>query len=258
MVNSNLGIVEDSNLGIVKNKYVCSMSDRQFEKIVEKTMRVYKKLADEHKILSERESLSILIGTTRNATDGFKALLDISGYGFKLDDWTQFEISRVLNHKNNQISVMFHLDILTSVDGWDYNEPENNDQSNRIIKNKDNSIFIEIRNTPYAGGFKPTKTRNNLEDILKKYPGATVYHGYIISKNHKKGVNKVFKLNGMDDNENIREISGDIIYEIVMGNASAFSDTFKALRLCLKENHGFNLTDEDKDILDSYENRIFN
>lgn len=208
--------------------------------------------------MSEREALSILVSTSKNATDGFKAIFDVYGYGFDLDDWKKFEISRVLNHRNSKMSVMFHLDILTSIDGWDFYEPESNAQKNRIITNEDNSIFIDIRNTWYSGGFKPDKTRDKLEEILRKYPNATVYHGYIISKHHKKGIDEVFKLTDREDNEKIREICGDVIYKLVTGDESALSDTYKAVRLYLKEHNGHNLTQDDADILDSYESRIFN
>lgn len=250
--------IEMKNKDEMKNKYVGFMSERQFEKVMEQTMRVYKKSADEHKRLNEMEIESLLVNNINNATDGFKATFDIYGYGLTLADWKQLEIGRVLNARHNNMSIMFHLDILTSVNGWDFYEPENNRQRNRIIKNSDSSIFIYIHNMYYTGGFKPTDTREKLEEISRKYPNATVYHGYIIGKNHKTGVDIVFHLNDVEDNPKIREISGDVIYEIVTGDKSALFDTYKAVRLYLEENNGNTLNEDDENILDSYENRIFN
>lgn len=242
----------------MKNKYLDFIPDRKFEECVENCIRSYNDSANNLKTLSERETLSIL-NYTKNTTDEFKAIFDIYGYEFDLERWKQFEISRALNLGNRSMAIKFHLDILTNVNGWELYNTTNTPDTDRIIKNENNSIFIDIRNYHNSSDYrKKVYIRDIFEQILRENPDAICYRGYIISRNHEKNIDKIFHLEDREDKNNIREIGGDVIYKKVTGDKLALSKTYKALRSYLKENKRHNLSKNDENILDSYENRIFN
>jgi len=242
----------------MENKYVNFVSDEAFEECMEETMKTYKDSAERLKYLNRLEPSSIL-DHTKNTTDGFKALFDIHGLQLDLTTWKQYEINRAISYANRSTPILFHLNLLSHVDGWDWYYSTNNSKQRRIIKNKDNNKFIDIRNLHHSSDIGTQKhIWRNFEKILKKRPDAVCYRGYIISKNHEKGVNKRFKLNGKDENDQIREIGGDVIYQIVTGDESALSDTFNAVRLYLQENSLYKLTLTDDNILADYQKKFFN
>lgn len=242
----------------MENTYVNFVKDMVFEECMKETMETYKNSKDSLKSLNERKPAAIL-HHTKNTTDSFKALFDIYGLQLDLDNWKQYEISRAISYGNRSLPVMFHLNLLTKVDGWDWYNSTNNSKQRRIIKNDENTKFIDIRNFYNSSDIGTQKhIWRNFEEILKKYPDAVCYRGYIISKNHEKNINQKFTLTDKDENDNIREISGDVIYHMVTDEESALSNTFKAIRLYLKENSQYKLTTKDEDILDSHQNGLFN
>lgn len=242
----------------MKNKYLDFITDRKFEECMEDAMKSYKDSANSLKTLTKKEALSIL-ERTKNTTDEFKAIFDIYGYEFDLERWKQFEITRALHFGNRSMAIKFHVNLLTNVNGWELYNTTNTSDTDRIIKNEDNSIFIDIRNYYNSSDYrKKVYIRDNFEEILRRNPDAVCYRGYIISNNHERNVNKLFHLEEREDNDNIREISGDLIYKEVTGDELALSKTYKAVRLYLKENSGYKLTKKDEKILDLYEQKIFN
>lgn len=242
----------------MENKYVKFVSDEAFEKCMEETMKTYRDSADKLRFLNEREPSSIL-DHTKNTTDDFRALFDIYGLQLDLNAWKQYEINRVISYANRSTHILFHLNLLSHVDGWDWYYSTNNSKQRRIIKNQNNTQFIDIRNLHHSSDIGTQRhIWRNFEKILREYPDAICYRGYIISKNHEKGVNKRFKLNGKDESDQIREIGGDVIYQIVTGDKSALSDTFNAVRWYLRENGLYELTLADNNILDDHQKRFFN
>lgn len=242
---------------VMANRYLGFITDKEFEECVENAMKQYKNASKIHNTLMDKDS-SVILRHTQNTTDEFKTLFDIHGYGFNLEEWKQYEISRSLNLSSTRICIEFHLNILSRVKGWELINLTPHPLGARVIKNEDNSIFIEIRNTSKTidGSSRP-QLRERLNRLSKSNPDATIYHGYIISNNHAKNINKVFHVNNdEDDNEKIREISGDVIYKIVTGNSSAFYDTYKAVRSYLKDKYG-PLSEDDEKILDDFQEKIF-
>jgi len=241
----------------MKNKYLPFVSDKAFEECIKKTMKTYEDSAVKLKSLSERNPSAIL-RHTKNTTDDFKALFDIYGLQLDLDSWKQYEINRAVSYGNRSSPVLFHLNLLTCVDGWDWYYSTNNSQQLRIIKNDDNTKFIDIRNFHNSSDIGTQKhIWRNFQEILKQYPDAVCYRGYIISKNHGKNINQKFTLTDKEENDNIREISGDVIYKLVTGNESALSETYHAIRLYLKENSPYMLKSTDEEILNSHQQLVF-
>ena len=241
----------------MENKYVHFVSDKKFVECIEETMETYKNSKDSLKSLNKRKPSAIL-HHTKNTTDSFKALFDIYGLGLDLESWKQYEINRAISYGNRSLPVLFHLSLLSNVDGWDWYYSTNNSKQRRIIKNDENTKFIDIRNFYNSSDIGTQKhIWKNFHEILKQYPEAVCYRGYIISKNHEKNINQKFTLTDKEENDNIREISGDVIYKLVTGNESSLSETFNAIRLYLKENSPYMLKSTDEEILNSHQQLVF-
>lgn len=241
----------------MENKYLPFVQDAVFVKCVEKALKTYKDSENSLKSLNKKDPLSIL-KYTKNTTDGFKTLLDVYGHEFDLKEWKLFEISRALDLGNRSMSVVFHVGLLSNVEGWEIHHLGNSPDKERMIENKENSIYIDIRNLHHSiDSDKKYGVRNRFDEILKSNPDAMCYRGFIISNNNEK-IDQVFHLRDREDNERIREISGDLVYQKVTGDENALSKTFNALRRYLKENTDHNLTKKDDEILDQYERDVFN
>ncbi|MDY9922739.1 Eco47II family restriction endonuclease [Methanobacterium sp.] len=242
----------------MKNKYLPFVSDKTFEECIKKAMKTYKDSETSLSNLNKKEPLSIL-KSAKNTTDGFKTLLDIYGHEFDLNEWKLFEISRALDLGNRSMSIIFHVGILSNVNGWKIHNVANSPDKERMIKNKDNSIFIDIRNLQHSlDSDKKYGIRDRFDEILKSNPDAMCYHGFIISNNYEKNLDQIYHLRDRKDHENIRKISGDLIYQKVTGDEKALSKTYNALRLYLKENSDHNLSAKDEETLNQYQRKIFN
>lgn len=242
----------------MKRKYLDFVSDKDFEECVETVMKNYEDRSEIRERLMQNETSEVL-GRANTTTDEFKTLFDVHGYGFDLDEWKPFEINRSIEVSKNSIYVEFHLNILSKVNGWELiNRTNHNSRSYaRVLKNEDNSIYIEIRNNHHRFDGTPksdyeTRFRTELGNPDKK-----IYVGYIISKAHKRGIMNEFYVGDEHENKIITEISGDVIYEIVTGDSSAFYDTYKALRSYLKDKYPSKLTPEDEETLNEFQDRIF-
>ena len=245
-----------------KNKYVDFISDEDFEECVETAMKNYEERSKIRTRLM-RDETSKVLGRANTTTDEFKTLFDIHGYGMESleEEWKPFEINRSIEVSENSVYIEFHLNILSRVKGWELiNRGKHPSVSYaRVLKNDDNSIYIEIRNNHQRFNNTP---KSAYEIRFKKElgnPDIEIYSGYIVSKGHIKNINNVFYVGDKNENKIIKEISGDVIYKIVTGQDSAFYDTYKALRLCLKEKYPCKLNDneDDEKTLDEFQERIF-
>ena len=84
---------------------------------------------------------------------------------------------------NNKIGE-FHQELLGKVDGW--MDLGIGDETEIDLKKEDNTVFIELKNKYNTMNSSSEKTcREKLEKVIEKYPDATVYWAYVISKNYK-------------------------------------------------------------------------
>lgn len=245
----------------MKRKYLDFVSDKDFEECVETIMENYENRSEIRRKLMAKETSEVL-KHTNTTTDEFKTLFDVHGYGFDLDEWKPFEINRSIEVSNNRKYIEFHLNILSRVNGWELINKTNHPSQDyaRVLKNDDNSIYIEIRNNyhRFEGTPKSEYERRFKEELGN--PDIKIYVGYIISKGHAKSINDPFYVGDEKENKIMTEISGDIIYEIVTGDSSAFYNTYKALRSYLKEKYPCKLNESGKDeeTLNEFQKRIFN
>lgn len=127
----------------------------------------------------------------------------------------------------------FHQKLLGSVEGW-----ENLDDNLEIkkvcqadLRKKDNTIFIELKNRANTVNSASKKECfNRLKTIRELYPDALVYYGII---EDKVEYDKVWNYNGNND-EKLRTISGEKLYQLVTGNPENFLKVMNAIQSAIK------------------------
>ena len=113
--------------------------------------------------------------------------------------------------------------------------------------------------------------RNNLENVLKKYPNSTVYWAYIIEKNYESK-NEIWEYHEKIKNTNeyvthynpqIKLVSGKELYTLVTGDPTALKQLVTALptvinQVLVEYNEPFTtLSNKEKEILSDYIEYIF-
>lgn len=102
------------------------------------------------------------------------------------------------------------------------------DETEIDLKKEDNTVFIELKNKHNTMNSSSTKTcREKLENVIEQYPDATAYWAYIISRKYRSE-NRVWKYQGRED-EKIRRISGDLLYEMITGDSNALEKVYEAI-----------------------------
>ena len=89
------------------------------------------------------------------------------------------------------------------------------------------------------------------------YPDATAYWAYIISRKHKSE-NLVWKYQGRED-ERIRRISGDLLYEMITGDPDALEKVYEAIPKAIADLLGedYELLPYDKKLMEEFREFIY-
>jgi len=241
------------------NNYLDFITDEDFERCARHVLKGYKeeneKLKEKLSQLKSKPILDMLMDD-KNTIDEFKLLFDLYGDKTTLKEWKEKETLRQSDKTVNNYIGEFHQKILGCVNGWA--DLDTGDESEIDLKKEDNSIFVEIKNKHNTMNSSSSKTcREKLESIIQNHPNATVYWAYIVSKKYKT-VDRIWKKKNFKDNEQIREISGDKLYEIVTGDFNALEKTFNALRKFLKDNiSDYSISLEDDGIIDNFKDNVF-
>ena len=231
------------------NKYVDFVSDEDFLEAVEHVVNGYPTSDDD-------DSPITVLKESRNTIDEFKTIFDVCVNQTDFKQWSKLEITRQNDKTINNKIGEFHQILLGKVDGWV--DLGIGDETEIDLKKEDNTIFIELKNKYNTMNSSSTKTcREKLENVLEMYPNAIVYWAYVISKDYKSE-ERVWVYHQRED-ERIRRISGDKLYEMITGDPDALQKTFNAIPIAIMDIKGkdYELTLENKKILEEYNNFIF-
>lgn len=231
------------------NKYVEFVSDEDFLECVEHVIDAY--------ILSiEFKTPLAILEESKNTIDEFKTIFDVCVSQSSFQDWTRFELNRQHDKTINNKIGEFHQELLGKVDGWV--DLGIGDETEIDLKKEDNSVFIELKNKYNTMNSSSTKTcREKLEKVIDKYPDATAYWAYVINKDYKSE-DRVWQYQQRND-ERIRRISGDKLYEMITGDSDALKKTFNAIPKAINELLGkdYDLSDIDKETMKKFNEYIF-
>lgn len=231
------------------NKYVNFVSDEDFIECVKHVINAY---------LSSNtiETPLEILKESKNTIDEFKTLFDVCINQMGFEGWTKFELIRQNDKTINNKIGEFHQELLGKVDGWV--DLGVGDETGIDLKKADNSIFIELKNKYNTMNSSSTKTcREKLENVIIKYPNATAYWAYVINNNYKSE-DRVWIYQERED-ERIRRISGDKLYEMITGDPQALEKVFEAIPKAIVDllNDNFELSSDDKKIMEEYKQYIF-
>ena len=231
------------------NKYVSFVSDKDFLECVKHVVDFY--LSDEYK----EEPITVL-KESKNDIDAIKTIFDITVKQIGFDGWANKEIERQQDKTINNKIGEFHQELLGKVDGWV--DLGIGDETEIDLKKEDNSVFIELKNKHNTMNSSSAKTcREKLENVIERYPNATAYWAYIISKKYKSE-NRVWKYQGRE-NEKIRRISGDQLYEMITGEPDALEKVYEAIPKAIVDILGedYKLLPYDEKLMKEFQNFIY-
>lgn len=201
------------------NKYVEFVSDEDFLECVKHVIDFY--LSDEY----QEEPMTVL-KESKNGIDAIKTIFDITVKQIGFDGWANKEMERQQDKTINNKIGEFHQELLGKVEGWV--DLGVGDETEIDLKKEDNTVFIELKNKHNTMNSSSTKTcREKLENVIEQYPDATAYWAYIISRKYRSE-NRVWKYQGRED-EKIRRISGDLLYEMITGDSNALEKVYEAI-----------------------------
>lgn len=201
------------------NKYVEFVSDEDFLICVKHVIDFY--LSDEY-----QEAPMTVLKESKNDIDAIKTIFDVTVKQIGFDGWANKELERQQDKTINNKIGEFHQELLGKVDGWV--DLGIGDETEIDLKKDDNTVFIELKNKHNTMNSSSTKTcREKLENVIGQYPNATAYWAYIISRKYKSE-NRVWKYQGRE-NEKIRRISGDLLYEMITGDPNALEKVYEAI-----------------------------
>lgn len=231
------------------NKYVNFVSDKDFLECVKHVVDFY--LSDEYK----EEPITVL-KESKNDIDAIKTIFDITVKQIGFDGWANKELERQQDKTINNKIGEFHQELLGKVDGWV--DLGIGDETEIDLKKEDNSVFIELKNKHNTMNSSSTKTcREKLENVIEQYPNATAYWAYIISRKYKSE-NRVWKYQGRE-NEKIRRISGDLLYEMITGDSDALEKVYEAIPKAIVDILGedYKLLPYDEKLMKEFQNFIY-
>lgn len=201
------------------NKYVEFVSDEDFLECVKHVIDFY--LSDEY----QEEPMTVL-KESKNGIDAIKTIFDITVKQIGFDGWANKEMERQQDKTINNKIGEFHQELLGKVEGWV--DLGVGDETEIDLKKEDNTVFIELKNKHNTMNSSSTKTcHEKLENVIEQYPDATAYWAYIISRKYRSE-NRVWKYQGRED-EKIRRISGDLLYEMITGDSNALEKVYEAI-----------------------------
>lgn len=233
------------------NKYVDFVSDEVFLEEVKKVVESYFNREEEYPELTE------LLKRNKYGIDEFKAIFDISVNNLTFKQWTKNEKIRQAGKKVENKIGEFHQQLLGRVDGWE--DLGIGDKTKVDLRKEDNSIFIELKNKKNTiNGDSGKAVRNKLEDLAKKYPDAICYWAYIVHGTYK-AEDVIWKKKNYENNERIRRISCDKVYELVTGDPNALEKTFDALPKAIGDilETELEFSDEDEKLIKEFKEYIF-
>lgn len=231
------------------NKYVDFVSDEDFLECVKHVIDFY--LSDEF----QEEPMTVL-KESKNDIDAIKTIFDVTVKQIGFDGWANKEIERQQDKTINNKIGEFHQELLGKVDGWVNLGIE--DETEIDLKKKDNTVFIELKNKHNTMNSSSTKTcREKLENVIAKYPNATAYWAYIISKKYKTE-ERVWIYKGRE-NEKIRRISGDLLYEMITGDPDALEKVYEAIPKAIVDILGedYKLLPYDEKLMKEFQRYIY-
>ena len=231
------------------NKYVDFVSDEDFLECVKHVVDFY--LSDEYK-----EAPMNVLTESKNDIDAIKTIFDVTVKQIGFDGWANKELERQQDKTINNKIGEFHQELLGKVDGWV--DLGIGDETEIDLKKEDNTVFIELKNKHNTMNSSSTKTcREKLENVIAQYPDATAYWAYIISKKYKTE-NRVWKYKGKE-NERIRRISGDLLYEMITGNPNALEKVYESIPKAVVDLLGedYKLLPYDEKIMKEFQEFIY-
>lgn len=230
-------------------KYVEFVSDEDFLECVRKVVESYQ-------TLDENVTPTSILTESKNTIDEFKTIFDVCVNQISFDEWSKIELTRQQDKTINNKIGEFHQELLGKVKGWV--DLGVGDETEIDLKKEDNTIFIELKNKYNTMNSSSEKTcREKLEKVIEKYPNATAYWAYVISKNYKSEC-RVWKYQQRED-ERIKRISGDKLYEMITGDPQALEKTFNAIPKAIVEilSEDYKLNEDDEKLKMEYNNIIF-
>lgn len=231
------------------NKYVEFVSDEDFLSCVEKVI-------DAYLMSMEFKTPLMVLEESKNSIDEFKTIFDVCVGQISFEDWSKFELNRQHDKTINNKIGEFHQELLGKVDGWV--DLGVGDETEIDLKKEDNSIFIELKNKYNTMNSSSTKTcREKLENVVKLYPNAIAYWAYVINKNYKSE-DRVWEYQNRED-ERIRRISGDKLYEMITGDSKALEKTFNAIPKAIVDLIGddYKLSESNEKTMKKFNEYIF-
>ena len=231
------------------NKYVDFVSDEDFIECVKHVIDFY--LSDEF-----QESPMTVLKESKNDIDAIKTIFDVTVKQIGFDGWANKELERQQDKTINNKIGEFHQELLGKVDGWvdlGIGDPTEID-----LKKEDNTVFIELKNKHNTMNSSSTKTcREKLENVVEQYPDATAYWAYIISPKYKTE-ERVWSYKGRE-NEKIRRISGDLLYEMITGDSDALEKVYEAIPKAVVDILGedYKLLPYDKKLMKEFQKVIY-
>lgn len=231
------------------NKFVDFVSDEDFLECV-------RKVVDSYQTLDENITPTSILTESKNTIDEFKTIFDVCVNQISFDEWSKIELTRQQDKTINNKIGEFHQELLGKVNGWV--DLGVGDETEIDLKKEDNTVFIELKNKYNTMNSSSEKTcREKLEKVIEKYPDATAYWAYVISKNYKSEC-RVWKYQQRED-ERIKRISGDRLYAMITGDSQALEKTFNAIPKAIVEILGeeYKLNEEDEKLQVKYNNIIF-
>lgn len=232
------------------NKYVDFVSDEDFLECVKHVIDFY--LSDEF----QEDPMTVLY-ESKNDIDAIKTIFDITVKQMGFDGWANKELERQQDKTINNKIGEFHQELLGKVDGWV--DLGVGDETEIDLKKEDNSVFIELKNKHNTMNSTSTKgCREKLENVIEQYPDATAYWAYIISRKYKSE-NRVWKYQGRED-EKIRRISGDLLYEMITGDSDALEKVYEAIPKAVTDLLGddYKLLPYDEKLMKAFQEFIYN
>ena len=231
------------------HKYVEFVSDEDFLECV-------RKVVDSYQTLDENITPTSILTESKNTIDEFKTIFDVCVNQISFDEWSKIELTRQQDKTINNKIGEFHQELLGKVNGWV--DLGVGDETEIDLKKEDNTVFIELKNKYNTMNSSSEKTcREKLEKLIEKYPDATAYWAYVISKNYKSEC-RVWKYQQRED-ERIKRISGDRLYAMITGDSQALEKTFDAIPKAIVEilSEDYRLSKDDEKLKMEYNNIIF-
>lgn len=198
----------------------------------------------------------VVLKESRNDIDAIKTIFDITVKQIGFDGWANKEMERQQDKTINNKIGEFHQELLGKVDGWV--DLGIGDETEIDLKKEDDTVFIELKNKHNTMNSSSKKIyREKLENVIEMYPDATAYWAYIISRKHKSE-NLVWKYQGRED-ERIRRISGDLLYEMITGDPDALEKVYEAIPKAIADLLGedYELLPYDKKLMEEFREFIY-